>query len=406
MTVEHDESTQGGAGPSTTPPDLEATLHTTHSTPVSAATAGGPRAELAYSEISDAAQARALISEWVDLADSCAAGPFARHDYALSWWAHLGKGRLLIAVVRRGGELVALAPLHERRVGPIWVARWLGHGLGTVAEILLRPDHEDAATTLWVGLSSRRRVLELVETNAQSPGLSALRARGSLRDKRYDETVRDLCPTTPISGDGLDVLRRSGSTPRRLRRTLSVADRALAAEGSAFTTRVADDRESFERLLPDMRAVFNVAEEDFPRQHFLREPYEAFTLDLLRGTAAKGESAVIVGYIDEVPVSFNVAFLSATTVSLWLSRFDPEAATLSPGHLLTRAVFSWSAESGRELVDQLLGASKAKMQWATDTYETLEITCGHPAALRIASGAVRAAEVAKAGKVRLGRREG
>lgn len=380
----------------------------TGSTATDAATAAtaAPLGAPTYAEITNALEARELIDEWEELAESCGAGPFARPDYALGWWQHLGKGRLLLAVVRRGEELVALAPLHERRVGPIRVARWLGHGLGTIAEILLRPGHEDVAITLWSGLMGRSRVLELVETNAEGPGLSSLRARGSLPDKRYRESVRDLCPTTPVSGDGLDVLRRTGSTSRRLRRTLSVADRRLVAEGSEFTTVVADDPESFERLLPDMRRVFDVAEADFPRQHFLEDPYQDFTVELMRRTTAKGAAAVIIGYIDEVPVSFNVAFLTGSTVSLWLSRFDPEAASLSPGHLLTRAVFTWSAANGCDLVDQLLGDSKAKMQWATGTYETREITCGSPAALRVVATAVRAAELADAGKARLRGGEG
>ncbi len=349
------------------------------------------RASVEFATIRDLSTARKLAKGWEELAESCDAGPFARPEYSLSWWEHLGKGRLLVATVRSGGTLVALAPLHERRVGPIWVARWLGHGLGTVGEVLVRPGHVEAGRVLWAGLSTRRRVLELVETNAGSAGLAELRERGSRPDRRLRESVRDRCPTTSVSGDGLDVVRQTGS--RKLRRTLTVADRRVREAGSVFSIQVAEDPVSFEQLLPAVRQVFDVAEQDHPRQHFLREPYEGFTLELLRSTVATGRSAVIVGYVDERPISFNVVFLSPSTVWLWLARFDPEVAAMSPGHLLTRAVYTWSAETGRTMVDQLLGDSRSKMQWATGTYETLEITCGTPWALRVVSVAVRGREL-------------
>ncbi len=42
-----------------------------------------------------------IAPEWEALADTVGAGPLARPSYALSWWRHLGRGRLLVATVRR-----------------------------------------------------------------------------------------------------------------------------------------------------------------------------------------------------------------------------------------------------------------------------------------------------------------
>ncbi|WP_323792709.1 hypothetical protein, partial [Nocardioides sp.] len=99
--------------------------------------------------------AEALAPEWDALADACEAGPFARPLFALTWWRTLGTGELRVVTVRQDGELVALAPLHRRRVGPLQVVRWLGHGLGTVAEALVRPDRPGADAALWGAATGR-----------------------------------------------------------------------------------------------------------------------------------------------------------------------------------------------------------------------------------------------------------
>ena len=353
-----------------------------------ATTTGG--STLTYTEIRDVAAAPGLVREWEALAEACAATTFARPDYALSWWSNLGKGRLLIAVVRRGDDLVALAPLHERRVGPVWAARWLGHGIGTIAQILVAPGHEEAAKLLWQGLAKRRRVLELVETRAGGPGIDALTEFGGHPGRTLTTTVHDCCPTTEVSGDGLDVVRREGN--KNLRRALTVADKRTAADGHTFSFMVAQDAAALEAALPDVRRIFDAAEEANPRLHFLQPPYEDFTLDFLRGSVPRGEAAVFVGYLDERPVCFNITLLSPTTLSILIPRFDPDVSRFNPGHLLTRAIFGWTAEQGRTCVDQLLGMSQYKRQWATDSYETLEIVCGTPAAIAVTRQAVRVAD--------------
>ncbi len=110
---------------------------------VDAAAAGTrtPRAEVRL--VHDPAEAADLVAEWDELAEACGTGPLSRPRYALGWWRTLGRGRLLLATARVDGRLVVLAPLHERRAWPVRRVRWLGHGLGTVAEMLVLPGHED-----------------------------------------------------------------------------------------------------------------------------------------------------------------------------------------------------------------------------------------------------------------------
>ena len=342
--------------------------------------------------IRDLDEALGLAEEWDALADAIDAGPLSRPTYMLGWWRHLGPGRLLVAAVREDGRLVALAPLHERRVGPVTVARWLGHGLGTVAEALVLPGHEDAASRMWAALATRSRVLELVECRAGSAGLAEL-SDLDVPGRRTTVAPRDLCPVADLEGDGLNVVRRPGA--KNLRNTLKKADRELARSGTTFRLEVTSDPSGFEALLPSIRSVFDAAEAANPRQHLLRPPYEDFFVEYVLRELASDRAVVLCGYLGNRLVAFWVALRSRNTLSLFFGRFAPDVAAFRPGHLLFRETYQWAAGQGLRRVDLLLGESQTKRQWSTGSYGTLEVTSGTPAARAVARAAVQAADNAR-----------
>ena len=341
--------------------------------------------------IDDLAAAESLAPEWDALADAIGAGPLVRSAYCLSWWRGMGPGRLQVATVRDGDRLVALAPLHARRVGPVEVLRWLGHGLGTVSEALVLPEREDAARLLWERVAGPRRVLDLVESRAAAPALAPLVALDRQR-RRTTVEPRDACPVIDLEGDGLEHVRRPGS--KNLRKVLKRADAALADAGRTFSVEVALDVDLFDKLLPDIRTAFDVAEAAKPRQHLLEPPYEAFVLPYLREEIARGQAVALVGYLDDQPITFLLAMITpvTSTLSLWISRYVPDSEQFSPGHLLLRSTFQWAAGHGLTRVDQLLGVSQTKRQWSSDTYETVDVRHGSASSIALLDGATRAAE--------------
>jgi|GEM_PF-270555 len=352
--------------------------------------------------VDDLAAAEALAPEWDALADAIGAGPLVRSAYCLSWWRGMGPGRLQVATVREGDRLVALAPLHARRVGPVEVLRWLGHGLGTVSEALVLPDREDASRLLWETVAGPRRVLDLVESRAAGPALAPLVALDRQR-RRTTVEPRDACPVIDLEGDGLEHVRRPGS--KNLRKVLKRADAALADAGRTFSVEVALDVDVFDKLLPDIRTAFDVAEAAKPRQHLLEPPYEAFVLPYLRAEIARGQAVALVGYLDDEPITFLLAMITPATgtLSLWISRYVPSSEQFSPGHLLLRSAFQWASEHGLRRVDQLLGISQTKRQWASDTYDTVDVRHGSASSIALLDGATRAAEKVGDLRARVGR---
>ena len=198
--------------------------------------------------ISSLDEAESLSDAWLELADACGAGPFARPLFALTWWRHLGQGSLMVVAVHEDDQLVALAPLHQRRIGPVQVVRWLGHGLGTVAEALVRPGHDAAGDLLWSTAGARGRVLDLIECRDLGP----LPGRRSAAP-RYPVALqeRDVCPVIDVHGDAEAHL--ADPACKRVRRTVRVARRRLTEAGHAFEVKVAHDTATLAALLPDAR---------------------------------------------------------------------------------------------------------------------------------------------------------
>lgn len=317
--------------------------------------------------------AAALAPEWSELVAAAGTSSFTGPAYALAWWRHRGRGRLhLVAVRARRRRLVALAPLHVRRIAGLDVVRWLGHGLGSISEVLVRPGAEAAAAAVWEHLATvPHALLDLIEYRADGGGLLALRRSASL-----DATLvlRDVCPVVEL--DGLDSAGHLvDRLPRKkgLYRSLALAERARRGDDAVFAVRTARDPDAFRALLPDLERVHDLAEADQPKLHHLRPPWRDFTLEVLDAFLATGHAAVHLGTFDGRPAAFVVTVDDPGTSAAWLLRRDPAARRYAPGHLLTRHVIDTAIGAGVARVDLLLGDGRHKLPWATASYDTLTV---------------------------------
>jgi CelD/BcsL family acetyltransferase involved in cellulose biosynthesis len=320
-----------------------------------------------------------IEDDWDTLARTCGGAPFTLPAVAMAWWRHCGQGRLRVVTVRDAdGALRAIAPLHDRRLGPGTAIRWLGTGLGSVCEVVAAPGDEAAAVAVWTTVRPHRDVLDLHSCRADGTGLRDLAAATGLRVR---STPTEPCPVVDLStieGPSAHIEGR-----RYLRKKLNRYDRIVEAAGLPFGIEVVVDADRLTAVVPELDAVHDAAEAARPRQHLLAAPWRAFTLDAMVRTARRGQLAVFLARQGDRPVAFDICFRVGSRLGNWLGRFDPVAAEISPGHLLLRRELEWSAEQGITTLDLLVGEDEYKMRWATGTYGTAHLVGGTPLALAV-----------------------
>lgn len=336
------------------------------------------RAKLRVEVVEDPDLTNALAREWDELVTAAGASPFTGPVYGLTWWRHRGRGRLHIVTVRYADQLVALAPLHQRRIARQRVVRWLGHGLGTVAEVLVRPGYEPAAAAIWEHLSQDSSVyLDLVEFRDDGGGLAELRRSPHLESR---VALRHVCPVVELSGvTGSEALLER--LPRRngLRRSVERARRRLIEESSTLAVEVVADPADLARLLPEIEQVYVAAEVAQPRLNLLRPPWRDFLLELTTALMDRKQATLFLGRIDGRAAAIELTIHDDAVINHWVSRFDPAFGAFSPGHLVMLEIFDRAIAHGTDRSDLLIGDGPHKLPWATASYDTLtvEAAAGH-----------------------------
>lgn len=128
--------------------------------------------------VKDTERFRALRSEWTALLDACSSNcVFVSWEWMFAWWLHLADGRQLnIVLVRRDGELIAIAPLALPSCGllsllPLCRLEFLASGTvgSDYLSLLIRHGHEDVALKQLADcLSKSGHVLEFARVEKSS----------------------------------------------------------------------------------------------------------------------------------------------------------------------------------------------------------------------------------------------
>ncbi|MFI5664916.1 GNAT family N-acetyltransferase [Streptomyces sp. NPDC051684] len=177
----------------------------------------------------DTAAFGSLREEWNRLhRSSPTATPFQSHAWLHSWWLSYGRpGRLRVVLVRRGGRLVAAAPLMLRPL-PFPVLTPLGTGISDFADVLVDEGDTESAQSAVRGLGAglwrlaRGAVIDLREVRPGS-ALDTLHANWPGPSRRYDDSACLELPALPM--DEL-VRRLPRSTAQRARAKMRKLDAA------------------------------------------------------------------------------------------------------------------------------------------------------------------------------------
>lgn len=343
-----------------------------------------------------------IEADWHGLAEASGARTPAGPLWCIPWLSGLSSGHPVVVAAFSGGSLVAIVPLHERRLAGLRVVRFIGHGLGAVSEMLVAPGWERAADECWARLlGGGPRYLQLLEYRSGGGGLEALVRSGAQVVIRE----RDACPIVRLGDHTLDSFL--SSRPKGLRRTLRRADERLVEEHHHHKIEVIRDPDRLASVLPEVVTVYDAAERQVPRQHLLARPWTGFTTSLLSGAARHGRLRLFLGRIDGRPASFDVGLVTGGRLELWVGRYHPMYARFSPGHLSMRTIVGHAVAEALSEIDMGLGDDPYKRRWTDDRYSTVEATAASsPAALRLGAGILASRRRLRSVASRLGQPHG
>lgn len=301
-----------------------------------------------------------LVPEWDELARRCGQGFASRPSYALSWWEELGSGSLEIVTARRDGRLVAVAPLHRRTLLGQPVLRWLGHGLGTVGQLVA----EDlvAAGAVWAALTAEGTPVQMTHVRLDDPATMALRRSGHSQVRL---TVDERCPALPLPPGIRACDLRSARSLKRLAGYRS----ALIRQEGDFDVEIVSDVDDLDRRWPDISRLAADADRGRGRQNLCAPPFEGFTLHFLREEARAGALLVVGAVVSGRWVAHEIGLRTQRRLDLWLSRFDPRLDRFALGHLVTERMVDLHDDLGVDLLDMGIGENAYKQAWTTTAYD-------------------------------------
>ncbi|MFK4223772.1 GNAT family N-acetyltransferase [Streptomyces sp. NPDC019890] len=303
-----------------------------------------------------------LRAEWQALQRRCAtATPFQSHAWLLSWWlSYGGGGRLRVVLVRRGGVLIAAAPLMlVHRPMPLLVP--MGGQISDFGDILVDDEQaETAITALERGLhrAARHAVIELREVR---PGAAAERlyeAWTGARRRLADSVCLEL-PAVPVE----EILKRlPAAKAQRARAGLGKID-ALKIEDCAVPEHeVPAAVDHLLRLRETQRrgsgVRSNAVEHHEPRlaEHLARA---------IRRMVRDGEASLTEFRLDGEVVAAGVALHSGYLTGSYLHGAHPglKEKGVDVTTLLLRHEVELAASTGRQVLSLLRGDEPYKNHW-------------------------------------------
>jgi CelD/BcsL family acetyltransferase involved in cellulose biosynthesis len=319
----------------------------------------------------------AIEREWDDLAGRLDVSPFLRPGWSAVWFECFAPGPALVATIRRGDELAALAPLYRR--GRMLHSASNEH---TPHFDFLAVD-DGAAGELARALLSRREtrlVLDLVD--ADGPGLRACRSAAAAAGYRSVERIRLRSPHLAIESDWetyVSQLRRKTryEVERRLRRL---------RESGSVTFEIADGRERLAELLDEGFGIEGAGwKGEAGTAIQASDETRSFYAGIARWAASRGWLRLAFLRLDGKALAFVFALEQGGTFYALKSGFDPAFHKFGPSTLLRAELVSRAFSAGLERYEFLGADEPWKLEWTRTCHERVRFSAFPPSI----SGAVR-----------------
>ncbi|HST75245.1 MAG TPA: GNAT family N-acetyltransferase [Acetobacteraceae bacterium] len=314
---------------------------------------------LAADLITDDAALATLRPSWERLwRRASSATPFQSPAWLLPWWRQFGTGAPRVAILRDGGGLEGILPLYvlqdgaERRLLP------MGAGITDYQDALLAPGLPADAARLLLEVALRRArrdgvtVCDLIDL----PPDARLREAPNPDGWRGEWRSADPCPVLALPDTVEQLGRRIPAT--MLRKLRMNRHRVARAGGCAVEIATA---ETVPVLLD---GLFRLHQARWDGEGVLADPrVRAFHREAAPLLLAAGALRLQVLRFGARIVAAYYALLAGPRILFYLSGYDPDHASESPGTVLLGAMIEAAVREGRTELHFLRGGENYKHAW-------------------------------------------
>jgi CelD/BcsL family acetyltransferase involved in cellulose biosynthesis len=347
----------------------------------------GERPAFTVECIEDTDSLAVLRPEWEDLLKASGADClFLTWEWMATWWKHLSQGRrLAVLAVRRGDELLAIAPLALKppqfgRLLPFRVLEFLG--MGTVGsdylDIIVRPDEEESALkALAEYLQENKFVIEFTRVKPASRRITGLVSL--LRQARWHahQQVVDNCPYIPLTGHTWESYMSGVSGPHRrnVRRRLKILREKFQQVEFQQVRTEEERRECFQAFVQLHEKRWSGAEDSTA---FTGPEVQAFHEEFSRLALEKGWLRLCLLKLDGKPVGSTYSFRYGDSYYYYQAGYDPAYNEYSVGLVTLALLVQTAISEGAGEFDMLHGYEEYKFLWTRAGRDLARVRCFPP----------------------------
>ena len=311
---------------------------------------------LEVSVVTHARGLQQLAREWRELADGSGATPFLSFDWTWACWRHGRRFASTLHVVtgRRGGHLVAVAPLCVGRFGVLRVLRYIAEGRSDYLGVLAASEAD--GVELLQSVASMRTWDIAVLISSRVPTLTD----GTLSLPAY-QRVLTTSSYMALDGDWSALVAEGPNWLQRMRRKLRKfeaaggrCDRYYGADAAARIAAVAEvERKSWR----SQRGLL----------HFADEKGRGFFAEALTALGPTKGLELWIASIGDQPIAFELNLRTTSWIGLYFGAHDEEHRSLGPGAVLEFVSIRQAWSEGVREYDYLAGAEAYKSERTRST---------------------------------------
>jgi CelD/BcsL family acetyltransferase involved in cellulose biosynthesis len=317
-----------------------------------------------------------FIPEWHDLYERAGReNPFASPDWLMPWAQHFVPERnLTIAVIRRSGELIGLAPWYMNRSGNV-VRRLqlLGTGkygdLTELPQVLTLPGESRSVLRAVVNElfqnSSKWDLFELPLMDDQGWFEPEWLGREAGRSGLVQHTTTRAANILTLPTDLADLQK---TLKRNLLESIHRSRNRLNRQAGSWTVTVHEGVDGVEYALPILTRLHTarsrMAERRQHANHLSSDGGNQFVSEALRGMAKSGRAQILTLDVDHHEVAAQVVLYAADSAYVGLSGVDPDWWQVGAVTLLQWCAAEASITRGHQTFNLSVGPNLAKLRWS------------------------------------------